>query len=1169
MGVSAHSYLIAGLLLVAGMGFAVGAIHLGLWWRRRGDWNQLEFSLLCLVAVAYDLGAVGSYVSATPEEHMYAAAWQVGLSCLFMPLLGRLGLRLLGLLQPWHNWALWGLFGTLLAAHLILPEGILFAELLGQQVKITPWGEALPDLLVVTSGLGYFYMSCILGLTFLLLVLALRSLRRGGQPEALPFAIAIGLLGLAFLNDVLHEVDLWGSFYLAEFAFVGMLVIMSRTLINRLQQSEHGLRHSLQQLDSVNQSLGVLSEMTDLHAGQDLDWLVEEGLRAVTRYARCSWAVLALLDQQGRCTRSLTFNGLQTEAEQLDLPQTCDQIGLQAWSSGKPVVIDRLAEQSSWSASQLETLARHGLRSALAVPLKYQSEVLGAVSLYFQRHGQFLPHELNTLEAIGHSISVALINARYSQRIQEEMQQRGRIEEGFRQSEARYRAFVATSAEGIFRIELTPPMPVTLGREEQISRIIRNGRIAECNDEAARIMGVAAAGEAEGLSLAEFGFDRTALSTIGNFVDRGYQTRDQELQLTSADGQSRWVSLSAVGHVERDQLVRIWGTQRDITEKRAQQAMLLRIAEGISLAGGDGFFQSLAYALREATQASKVFIAELDDSLNLAITLAVATPTGPEQNFEYPLQDSPCEDLIRLGDVVFRGSVAKRFPRDSLLEGSGIEAYVGKLLRDHSGRPLGILVAMFRQPLVDADGTASLLRIFAARAEAELERRQDERSLRDSMVSLEYQALHDALTGLPNRDQIDKDLHRAILRNQGNQHIALLLMDINRFREINDTLGHEAGDVLLKMIGPRLAEALVGRAARVGRLGGDDFAVLVEEVEGEKDAADLARSLLQVMRRPFPMEGFRFELQGSIGISLYPTHGQDPGTLLRCAEVAMYQAKHSASGYLFYDAEQDPNSPVRLSLMADLREAMETGQLFLAYQPKLDLVTGEVSGFEALIRWQHPTHGLLQPGEFIPLVESSDLIHALTRWVVGQAVSQLRNWTRSGHRTSVSVNISARNLMDEELPGFLREQVRHLDGSDPQLELEITESALITDPERALENMLQMRAMGVDLVIDDFGIGYSSLAYLRRLPVDALKIDKSFVNGMLEHHQAQVIVASTIHLAHDLGIKVVAEGIESRDVLDALKRLGCDQGQGYFIGKPMQSEMATRCLQQGIRGLSA
>ena len=416
------------------------------------------------------------------------------------------------------------------------------------------------------------------------------------------------------------------------------------------------------------------------------------------------------------------------------------------------------------------------------------------------------------------------------------------------------------------------------------------------------------------------------------------------------------------------------------------------------------------------------------------------------------------------------------------------------------------------------------------------------------------QAVTDALTGLPNRRLFHDRVEQAVLRarRQGDR-VAVMIVDIDRFKEVNDTLGHHSGDLMLQEIARRL-KAAVRSSDTVARLGGDEFAVLLPSVPDAAAAERVAALLGQAIAAPILIDGLSLENEASIGITLFPDDGDDLVGLLQRADVAMYTAKSDSLAHSLYGSERDEYSPERLALVGELRRAIEQDELVLHHQPKIDLASGEVVGVESLVRWQHPERGLLGPGEFIPVAEHTSLIRPLTLHVVDRALGQCRTWENRGHTLSVAVNISARNLLDAEFPASVAASLARWDMDPGRLELEITETALMENHVRAVEMLHELAALGVVLAIDDFGVGYSSLSYLKGLPIKVLKIDRSFVTAMCSDAADAMIVRSTVDLGRNLGLKVVAEGIEDEEALDALRSLGCGLGQGFHISPPLPAE---------------
>jgi diguanylate cyclase len=426
-----------------------------------------------------------------------------------------------------------------------------------------------------------------------------------------------------------------------------------------------------------------------------------------------------------------------------------------------------------------------------------------------------------------------------------------------------------------------------------------------------------------------------------------------------------------------------------------------------------------------------------------------------------------------------------------------------------------------------------------------LEQTRSRRRQREAQRALEHQAFHDGLTNLPNRLMLQQRVKQALAERSS---VALLLLDIDNFKEINDTFGHQIGDGLLGQVGPRLRNQLEVDDL-IARLGGDEFGILLVDADAER-AVKVADAVLRV-ERPFVIEGHPFDMTASIGIAVFPEHGANAETLLRRAEVAMYVAKRSGNSYALYRPEDDLYDAGRLVLQADLRRAISEREIILYYQPQIAMATGNVIGLEALARWHHALRGWIPPTEFIAVAERMGLIKPLTAYLMELAARQVVDWKASGVAIPVAVNISMRNLLDPRFPKTLGDILGATGVPARQLKLEITESALMTEPPRVLETMNQLRAMGFGFSIDDFGTGYSSLAYLQRLPVEEIKIDRSFVDKLSTNAGDAAIVRATIELAGSLGLNVVAEGVEDEATWQSLSRFGCTTAQGYLISRPM------------------
>jgi diguanylate cyclase (GGDEF)-like protein/PAS domain S-box-containing protein len=415
------------------------------------------------------------------------------------------------------------------------------------------------------------------------------------------------------------------------------------------------------------------------------------------------------------------------------------------------------------------------------------------------------------------------------------------------------------------------------------------------------------------------------------------------------------------------------------------------------------------------------------------------------------------------------------------------------------------------------------------------------------------QDLHDSLTGLPNRVLFSRRVFEAILDAQrGGSEFAVVVIDLDRFKAFNDTLGHATGDRLLEEIGHRLYR-VVRESDSVARLGGDMFAVLVPEAH-RRHVVEVIRRVCGAIDQPIDLEGLSVSFEASFGISVYPRDGADADSLLRCADTAMHVAKDTHLGHAFYDVSVDMRAAGRLDLVGELRRGIGDQELVIHYQPEIAVRGGRIIATEALVRWDHPGRGLMLPAEFIPVAQETSLIRELTLHVVNEAGRQWREWADEGRRLPIAVNLSMRDLADPGFPGEIAAMLGKWRMPVTMLKLEITESSGGDDPKRTDDVMERLGAMGLRLSVDDFGAGQFSLPRLRRLPIDEIKIDRPFVSGMSVHDEDEIIVRSTIELAHGLGMKVVAEGVETRAVMERLSQLGCDVAQGYYLGRPMPPE---------------
>jgi diguanylate cyclase len=433
----------------------------------------------------------------------------------------------------------------------------------------------------------------------------------------------------------------------------------------------------------------------------------------------------------------------------------------------------------------------------------------------------------------------------------------------------------------------------------------------------------------------------------------------------------------------------------------------------------------------------------------------------------------------------------------------------------------------------------------------ELREAEERTERRRAEEKLQYLAYHDLVTGLPNYAMFQRRVEGAILNSKREANrFGVFILKIHRFNDINGTLGYDTSDVLLAQVGQRLGK-LLAEPDMLACLRANEFGVFLPQVEDDAGAVEKVQTFISELEEPFVLDGLKLGIQTSFGIAVFPDHGTSAIALMQRARIALIAARKAFRGYAIYKPEQDRAQPKQLALLGELRNAIIKNELFLLYQPKIELKNGQVSGVETLVRWEHPEFGITPPDQFIPEAEQTGLIMPLTLWVLHEALQQCKVWFDEGRTLKVAVNLSAINLQSDELVDQIEGLLKTCGVSPALVELEVTESALMVNPQYAMEQIRRLKEMGLRVSIDDFGTGYSSLAYLTRLPVDTIKIEKLFVMNMATRKEDSVIVRTIIALAHGLGLNVVAEGVESRETYELLKKLNCDEGQGYYFSQPL------------------
>jgi diguanylate cyclase (GGDEF)-like protein/PAS domain S-box-containing protein len=699
--------------------------------------------------------------------------------------------------------------------------------------------------------------------------------------------------------------------------------------------------------------------------------------------------------------------------------------------------------------------------------------------------------------------------------------------------------------------------------------LMHAGRWIDCNDQASRLLGCSR-DQIIGRSPVDFSPERQPdgelsadrVEIITNCAIRG-ENALFEWQHSRQDGTLVDVELT-VDPIYRGGKVYLLATIRDVSDRKRAELELatshqrlrwlnqvsIRLQQQRSIDTVAWESVAILAAHNSAPRVSFFLIHDATNELELIASIDTQKRAESMIGMRHPnLQGSPDFQGATESDIYVIDDFANApiLPEiKALVLARGICSTVTIWLRQN-GEDLGMICLEYGSTAAMASAERDDLLAFAKTASMALANARH-------IADMEFQATHDALTGLPNRVVLHRDLAGLFEQsNAAGKICALMLLDLDRFKEINDTLGHHVGDMLLREIGPRLNPELDENRGLLCRLGGDEFAIAVI-ADDENSLEQLAHRLLDALRAPFNIAQTWVGVGGSIGIALRYQPDMDSHVLLRFADVAMYSAKKAGVGVMFYDALQDEHCPNKLALMNELVAAISGDQLILHYQPQIDVSSREVIGYEALVRWNHPQRGLLMPDAFIPLAETCEHIQSLTLAVLRMALMQQQKWQREGLAHNIAVNLSARNLVHTYCIDQIIALIKEFRVPAGTLELEITETALLVNPEAAAESLHALASMGVRLSIDDFGTGYSSLSHLHRLPIHALKIDRTFTKDMLTNEFCAAIVKSTIALAHNLNMHVVAEGVEDEQTLELLRLNSCDIAQGYFISRPYPAE---------------
>lgn len=598
-------------------------------------------------------------------------------------------------------------------------------------------------------------------------------------------------------------------------------------------------------------------------------------------------------------------------------------------------------------------------------------------------------------------------------------------------------------------------------------------------------------------------------------------------------------------------LVLCWFVIRYRQVKLERELELREMVKHVCSATGEEFFQTLVQSLTLAVDSDYAVVCEFTDGSRQRVQTVAAFAEGSlVANYQFNLSGTPFGTLLQEQGLICHGSqLRSHYPDDHFAFNLQLDYFAGIPLSASNGDILGMMAIFGRNTLPRQVEAETMLQLFALRAAAELERRQ-------AAETIDYISCYDGLTGLPNGGRFKELLEQGLVvaRHQ-KELLAVAILDLDRFKKVNDTLGHALGDQLLKDVSARLVHCL-RRQDTVARLGGDEFLLLLTGLKVKADVKTIAQKIMNCLQPTFSLEGLDLQISASLGVALYPDAGKDAEALVKNADTALNRAKElGRENFQFYSEAMNALSFRQLGVESQLRKGLERSEFFLQYQPQFNVQTGKLAGMEALVRWQHPERGVVSPAEFIPLAEETGLVIPLGKWVLRTACQAARNWLDAGFdMVPVAVNLSARQFQADDMPELVAAVLSETGLAPRYLELEITETVIMQDLEKTIDQLQRLMQLGVTIAVDDFGTGYSSLNYLKRFPIHVLKIDRSFVKDIGKDNDDSAIVGAVIALAHNLKLEVVAEGVETAEQLSFLKERGCEKAQGFLLGYPLLVE---------------